>query len=346
MAGWLKRAGYRPSRAGMRSNVNCPAPSPGSRSASSGWCRAGPARRDRGPEPRRHHRQGASRPPAGPRLRHRHARLSADGPACDPPVRSAPGGGRRAGSGRSARPGFFTRGCIEGDCCASFWEGLAGRARGRRLRVGLLEDRRDRRLALLPRPGRHRAGRDRRLPLRHGGIAGRMARRRDALNGFRRAEAARQPAKQAVVRRLPRAAPAPRSHHEHGRPAQAPAAGARAPRSPARAGRSRPPSTGRPAAPAREVLAVGPREVRDRAQHALAPEQLVRERGDVAHVDAAADHAAALADRSQRRRHELARRGEDERGVELLRRRAESVARPLGAELEGERLGAPRRPRG
>ena len=38
MAGWLKRAGYRPSRAGMRSNVDCSgASSRGSRSGSSGW---------------------------------------------------------------------------------------------------------------------------------------------------------------------------------------------------------------------------------------------------------------------------------------------------------------------
>src|SRR5687767_14095897 len=33
-----------------------------------------------------------------------------------------------------------------------------------------------------------------------------------------------------------------------------------------------------------EGVTIGAREIRDRTQHALAPQQLVRERGDVAHV--------------------------------------------------------------
>ena len=40
----------------------------------------------------------------------------------------------------------------------------------------------------------------------------------------------------------------------------------------------------------------------------------------------------------QRHRHELARRGEDDRGVELLGRRLVGASRPLGPERAGERL--------
>ena len=54
---------------------------------------------------------------------------------------------------------------------------------------------------------------------------------------------------------------------------------------------------------------------------ALAPQQLVRERRDVRHVDPRADDGAALRDRRERRRDELAGRGEDDRRVELLGRR-------------------------
>ena len=53
-------------------------------------------------------------------------------------------------------------------------------------------------------------------------------------------------------------------------------------------------------------------------------------------MDAGADDAAALRDRAQRRRDELAGGGEDDRRVELLGRRAERVAGPFGAELERE----------
>ena len=62
------------------------------------------------------------------------------------------------------------------------------------------------------------------------------------------------------------------------------------------------------------------RQVGDRAHAPLAPEELVGEGGDLAHVDAGADDGAALRTTLQRRRHELARRGEDDRRVELLRR--------------------------
>src|SRR5919204_569537 len=65
-----------------------------------------------------------------------------------------------------------------------------------------------------------------------------------------------------------------------------------------------------------ELLAVAPRQVRDRANDALAPEQLVRERRDVAHVDAGANDHACLAHGAQRRRDERADGREDDRGVE------------------------------
>ena len=67
-----------------------------------------------------------------------------------------------------------------------------------------------------------------------------------------------------------------------------------------------------------ELLAVGARQVGHRAQDPLAPEVRVRKGWDVAHVDSAAHDRAALSDRSQRRRHELAGRREDERRVQRL----------------------------
>ena len=67
-----------------------------------------------------------------------------------------------------------------------------------------------------------------------------------------------------------------------------------------------------------ELLAVAAGEVGDRAQLPLAPEDLVRETRDVAHVDAGADDDAAGRERAQRGRHELADRREDDRRVERL----------------------------
>ena len=55
-------------------------------------------------------------------------------------------------------------------------------------------------------------------------------------------------------------------------------------------------------------------------------------------MDAGADHRTALADGAQRHRHELARRSEDDRGVELLGRLGGGVARPDGSEPKGESL--------
>ena len=87
-----------------------------------------------------------------------------------------------------------------------------------------------------------------------------------------------------------------------------------------------------------ELLAVAAGQVRDGADDALAPEELVGERGDVAHVDPGADDRPARGDRPQRRRDERADGREQDRGVELLRRLAVGAAGPLGAELARERL--------
>src|SRR5919107_3748816 len=65
----------------------------------------GEPRRDRRPEPRRHARQGAGVPAAGPRGRRGGARLAAGGPVRDPPGGPAPGRGREpARVARRARP--------------------------------------------------------------------------------------------------------------------------------------------------------------------------------------------------------------------------------------------------
>ena len=55
--------------------------------------------------------------------------------------------------------------------------------------------------------------------------------------------------------------------------------------------------------------------------------EVVGERWDRAHVDPGADHRSALGDGRERRRHERTDRGEDDRGVERLRR-PRSVERP------------------
>ena len=88
-----------------------------------------------------------------------------------------------------------------------------------------------------------------------------------------------------------------------------------------------------------EPDAVGAREVRDRAQHALPPQQVVGERRDVAHRDLRADHDAPRRDRPQRERHQRTGRREHDRGVERLRRHLGRPAGPLGAEVPRERLG-------
>ena len=69
-----------------------------------------------------------------------------------------------------------------------------------------------------------------------------------------------------------------------------------------------------------KFMRVGARQVRDRHHVPLLPQQRIGEARNVRHVDAAADHAAALAHRFQRGRHQRADRREDNGGIERLRR--------------------------
>src|SRR6266540_2581232 len=88
-----------------------------------------------------------------------------------------------------------------------------------------------------------------------------------------------------------------------------------------------------------ELVAVPPREVRDRADRPLTPEERVRKRRDVAHVDAGADDRPAGRGRAERSRDERSDRGEQDRGVERLGRRLTGRARPLRPERAREGLG-------
>jgi pimeloyl-ACP methyl ester carboxylesterase len=126
MAGWLKRAGYRPSRAGMRINVDCSGviatrlerrlgelvAAQGRRAVIVGQSRGGTIARV----------LGARRPElvcgvvalGSPQL---------DPLAIHPLVRLQVEAVARLGS--LGLPGLFKRSCLEDDCCASFWASLA-----------------------------------------------------------------------------------------------------------------------------------------------------------------------------------------------------------------------------
>ena len=71
---------------------------------------------------------------------------------------------------------------------------------------------------------------------------------------------------------------------------------------------------------------------------ALAPQELVREGRDVAHVDPGADDGAAFAHVAKRGGNELAGGGEDDHRVEIFRRALEGIAGPHGSERARERL--------
>lgn len=126
MAGWLKRAGYRPSRAGIVSNVNCSGvlmprlearlerlvALQGRRAAIVGQSRGGTLARV---------------------LAHRRPDLVAgvvalgspqvNALAVHPLVRLQVEAVSRLGS--LGAPGLFKRSCLRGECCSSFWEDLA-----------------------------------------------------------------------------------------------------------------------------------------------------------------------------------------------------------------------------
>jgi triacylglycerol lipase len=125
MAGWLKRTGYRPSRAGMRANVDCSGAiamrlegrleqlvaEQGRRAALVGQSRGGSIARV----------LGCRRPDlvcgvvalGSPQL---------DPLAVHPLVRLQVEAVARLGS--LGAPGFFKRSCLEDECCASFWTDL------------------------------------------------------------------------------------------------------------------------------------------------------------------------------------------------------------------------------
>jgi triacylglycerol lipase len=126
MAGWLKRAGYRPSRAGIVANVNCAGTllprlerrlerlvaEQGQRAAVVGQSRGGTLAKV----------LACRRPDlvagvvalGSPHI---------DPLAVHPLVRLQVEAVARLGS--VGAPGLFKRSCIDGDCCSSFWEDLA-----------------------------------------------------------------------------------------------------------------------------------------------------------------------------------------------------------------------------
>src|SRR5215210_4089553 len=126
MAGWLKRAGYRPSRAGMLSNVNCArnlmprlekrlerlVSEQGQQAAIVGQSRGGTLAKV----------LAARRPDLTAGV------IALGSPQIDPLavhplVRLQVEAVGRLGS--LGAPGLFKRSCIDGDCCSSFWEDLA-----------------------------------------------------------------------------------------------------------------------------------------------------------------------------------------------------------------------------
>jgi triacylglycerol lipase len=128
MAGWLKRAGYRPTRAGMRANVDCSGAAlrrleprlervvaeQGKRAVVVGQSRGGSLAKA----------LAARRPDlvcGVVTLGSPHT----DPLAIHPLVRLQVEAIGRLGS--LGAPGLFKRSCLDGDCCASFWEELAGR---------------------------------------------------------------------------------------------------------------------------------------------------------------------------------------------------------------------------
>jgi triacylglycerol lipase len=209
MAGWLKRTGHRPSRAGMVANVNCAGvllprleqrlerlvSEQGQRAAIVGQSRGGTLAKV---------------------LAHRRPDLVAgvvalgspqiDPLAVHPLVRLQVEAVGRLGS--LGAPGLFKRSCIDGDCCSSFWEDL-GRPLPRGVRLVSVYSRSDGvvdwRSCLDP-----HATELVEISASHCGMAVSRAAWRavaDALAGVAAAESRRRrPAAGAQVSRLPRAA--------------------------------------------------------------------------------------------------------------------------------------------
>jgi pimeloyl-ACP methyl ester carboxylesterase len=208
MAGWLKRTGYRPSRAGIVSNVNCAAvlmprleerlerlvELQGKRAAVVGQSRGGTLAKVLAK--RRPDLVSGVIALGAPQL---------EPLAVHPLVRLQVEAVSRLGS--LGAPGLFKRSCLDGDCCASFWEDLAGPlAAGVQLvsvyskSDGVV----DWRSCLDP-----HATELVEIGASHCGMAVSRAAWRavaDALESFRLADARRRPQRRAQVHRLPRAA--------------------------------------------------------------------------------------------------------------------------------------------
>ena len=341
MANWLRRTGHRPSKAGIRSNVDCSAAvvgrleerlerlvsEQGRRAAIVGQSRGGCLAKV----------LAVKRPDlvAGiVTLGTPHVDPLAVHPVVRLQLRAV------AALGTLGAPGLFKRTCIEGDCCVAFWEALAGKLPAGVASVSVYSRSDgivDWRACLDPYADRHVE-----IDASHCGMAVNPAAWRaiaDALHDLRRARA------RAAVRAYAWPGRPSRRGQSQGTTTAAPphVAGAQPPER--RIGALE--GVGLDLRPDRdlrsqreELLAVGAGQVRHGAQRAFAPQQLVGKARDVAHVDTGANHRAPAGDRTQGGRHELARRGEDQRGVELLRRRTERVAGPLGAKRERERWAA------
>jgi triacylglycerol lipase len=126
MAGWLKRAGYRPVRAGMRANVDCSGAAlerleervegivaeRGARAAVVGQSRGG----------------GLAKALAARRPDLIHGIVTLGSPQIDPLavhplVRLQVEAVSRLGS--LGAPGLFKRSCLDGNCCAGYWQQIA-----------------------------------------------------------------------------------------------------------------------------------------------------------------------------------------------------------------------------
>jgi triacylglycerol lipase len=126
MAGWLKRGGYRPTRAGMRANVDCSGAAlerleerldaivtaQGTRAVVIGQSRGGGLAKALAA--RRPDIVGGIVTLGSPQI---------DPLAIHPLVRLQVEAVSRLGS--LGAPGLFKRSCLEGECCAKFWEQLA-----------------------------------------------------------------------------------------------------------------------------------------------------------------------------------------------------------------------------
>jgi len=208
MAGWLKRAGYRPTRAGMRANVDCSGAATerlearlervveeqGKRAVVIGQSRGG----------------GLAKVVARRRPDLVAGIVTLGSPQVDPLavhplVRLHVEAVSRLGS--LGAPGLFKRSCLDGECCAEFWEHLAGPLPAG---VGFVsvysksDGVVDWRACLDP-----CADKQVEIGASHCGMAVSPAAWRAiaaALGRFARSESSRRPAKAARVRRLPRAA--------------------------------------------------------------------------------------------------------------------------------------------